>query len=264
MFLQNLYNWKPFRAVAALMLVLFMATACQETAQQVIQKSTSAPPIAETKSANRDNVAAQSILSLTEVEKAFMKKIEGDKDVAAMNKIQKTLILKMKIAIGHDKEGFKQAILNKDGKKFLELMNFSASEYAEFSTKFQEHLSNFEKRYNDDVKTIANLKKRYAEQYKNSKGASTSLDANALEEQLAIIEKANIVGMDNIQVFDEEECRRARPEIWAQYNQNRININLGFLLGFPIAAAGGPIALGLFLAGTIAATIINECSTCGC
>lgn len=73
MFLQNFSNWKPFRAVAAFMLVLVMATACQETAQVINE------PIAAKKSAvqseNIDTKAStQSIAPLSEAERALIKK----------------------------------------------------------------------------------------------------------------------------------------------------------------------------------------------
>jgi hypothetical protein len=261
MFLQNLYVWKPFRAVAAAMLVLVMATACQETAQQITQPSAKAS-VALTETTQGTAIAQNAPLS--EAELALVKKMEGDKDVAAMNLMQKTIIFKMKIAIGHDKEGFKQAILNKDSKRFVELMNFSESEYAEFNTKLQQHLSNFKTRYAADMSTLENLKKRTSTVFKTSQGASPNSNAAALDEQFAIIEKANVGSMDKIQVFDEFECQMNRPWIYAQYVQSRTNIGVSFLIGLPIASAGGPIALGIFLAGIATSIIVAQCNTCGC
>ncbi len=263
MFLQNLYVWKPFRAVAAAMLVLVMATACQETAQQVIQPSAKAP-VAQTET-TQGNMTAQNA-PLSEAELAFMKKMEGDKDIAAVNQMQKTFIFKMKIAIGHDKEGFKQVILSKDSKRFLELMNFSESEYAEFSTKLQGHISNFNTRYAADMSTLENLKKRYTGQYKTYQGASSN-SAAALDEQFAIIEKANVGSMDKIQVFDELECSTKRPQVYAQFVQNQLNINVGFFIAISIAPLAGPAAPFVYAAAFVSwqvATNVNMCETCGC
>ena len=146
MFLQNLYVWKPFRAVAAAMLVLVMATACQETAQQVIQPSANVP-VAQSE-ATQEKVTLAQNTSLTSEERALAKKVATDKDFLALREMHKTLVFKMKIAMGHDKEKFKQAVVKNDVKTFAELMNFSEPEYLEFSAKYQQSMNNnIEHRY---------------------------------------------------------------------------------------------------------------------
>lgn len=193
--------------------------------------------------------------------------MEGDKDVAAMSKMHKTLIFKMKIAIGHDKEGFKQAILTKDNKRFLELMNFSGSEYAEFSTKIQQHFSNFNVRYAADMKTIETLKKRSPEQCKTCQSVSSNSDATALDEQLAIIEKANVGSTDKIQFDDpyEYECRINKPDFYNQFVSNRIIIFIIFsACSAGAIAAVNPLALLGCYALWTSSNLYNMCTTCGC
>jgi hypothetical protein len=263
MFLQNLYNWKPFRAVTALMLVLFTAIACQETAQQVIHKSANAP-LAQTES-SQQNLSVAQITSLSEAEKVLAKKIEGDKDIAAMNEMQKTLVFKMKIAVGHDKEKFKQAIINKDYKTYFALMNFSETEYKEFSAKLQLHLSNFKTRYAADMATIENFRKRNPTVCNTCQVASPESESAVLEKQLEKIENANVEGMDKIQAFDEVACRRDNPEGYANYK-----LVEGLIYAALVACQATAIAtfqyylIPICFTGWAAGLIAAQCDNCGC
>lgn len=179
--------------------------------------------------------------------------------------MHKTIVFKMKIAIGHDKEGFKQAIINKDTKKFAELMNFSESEYTEFSAKFQRHLANFKTRYAEDMRTIENLKKRYPEQCKTCQATSPNSASAAVDVQLAKIEQASVGSMDKIQVFDENECRMNRPSVYNSYKLQEA-LWYAYLVGCEIGALASfqywliPLCLVSWAAGLIGA----QCATCGC
>jgi hypothetical protein len=203
--------------------------------------------------------------SLSDAEKALVKKMEGDKDIAAMNQMQKTLVFKMKIALGYDKEKFKQAIINKDHKTYIALMNFSESEYAEFSSKLQGHLSNFKTRYADDIIALEALTKRNPTVCKTCQSGSPDLDAAALDERLAIIEKANVGSMDKMQAFDENACRQNNPDAYNAYKEaEAIIYSIFTACAFGSLISLNPLAFAGCSVMWAASLIYAQCNTCGC
>jgi hypothetical protein len=117
MFLQNLYVWKPFRAIAALMLVLVMMTACQEIAQ-VINKPVTTVSGSENSSPMASTIAAKSA-PLTDEEKAFGMDMLNDKNFQELTQMRQVFIFKLKIALAQDRNALKQAIIKNDTKRFV-------------------------------------------------------------------------------------------------------------------------------------------------
>ena len=164
MSLEKLYSSRPFKAMAAFLFGVMILSACQEAAQ-VVNKPTTDKSALKNESINqseatqKQTMAQNSSAPLSEQERALAKKLVHDKDFIALREMQQTLLFKMKIAIGHDKERFKKAMMKNDIKTVAELMNFSESEYLDLSNKMRHSISDIQTRFASEMGTLDKFSK---------------------------------------------------------------------------------------------------------
>jgi hypothetical protein len=185
MFLQNLYTWKPFRAVAAAMLVLVMATACQETAQ-VINR---------TNSGNTQTVVdnQSSHKKMSEDEQTLVQEFVDNSDMQFLVDANRKMLVKMKIAISNDREGFKQALENKDSKAVIRALNFSESEFMEFAKQRVLASQRLQTKFGSKKDRILALRQKYVSSSMQECTACTGDDfTKNIDERLNKIQSVNL------------------------------------------------------------------------
>jgi murein L,D-transpeptidase YcbB/YkuD len=173
MFLQNLYTWKPFRAVAAAMLVLVMATACQETAQVINKPIIVSDEISSTKS------LAQ--VQLTDQEKALGTELADDVDTQFLVETSRTMYVKFKMAATNKRVELDMAIATKDSKALLRVLNMTEEEFQTMHTQRLEALARWQKKFSSKQEMIQKVRNKYLPpcttcKEMNAQNVSASLD----------------------------------------------------------------------------------------
>jgi hypothetical protein len=122
MSIQNLYQSRAFRAMAALLLCLVVLTSCGETAREAIAERS---PSVVTKT-------VPAAYNLSREELAVGKAIIADADTQILDEQAKIITVRMKFATLNHREELKTAILSKDANKVAAVLGFSEREYADF------------------------------------------------------------------------------------------------------------------------------------
>lgn len=269
MSLEKIYSSRPFKAMAALLFGVMVLSACQETAQVVnkpaIDKSVlKNESIAQSEATQAQAIAENTNTPLSEQERALAKKLGRDDDFIALREMQQTLLFKMKIAIGHDKERFKQAMMKNDAKTVAALMNFSESEYLDLSNKVRQSMSNLKTRFKSDMGTLDKFsKKNPVLECKTCQTDPANITSGMIDMQFEKITKAQMTVMgDKVNTVD-ENCPQDK----------RDRQDLGILRCFITSTAciiGASLSIfaawlaPLCLAAYVVCCLDVQCAFCGC
>ncbi len=109
------------KAVSAFLFGLMILSACQETAQHVLNNS--APPVAD------ESSQPLSQRQLTSEEQSLAAELADDVDTQFLIESNRTIYVKLKMAAENNRTELGRAMTDKDNKKVLKLLNISNEEF---------------------------------------------------------------------------------------------------------------------------------------
>lgn len=261
MSLEKITSSRPFKAMAAFLFGVMILSACQETAQVVNKPISTANPSANL--SQKSSVASAESLKLSDEERALGQELLQDKDFQDLNEMRQLLMFKLKIALAHDRNAVKEAILQNDVHSFATLMNFSESEYSEFQTK--------QKQLSENLFIKLGSKKAILDSYvKRTKGDCQTCSASTknIDTQLSILENAKIAIVKNKdgKIVTQSWAQRANCSQEVQIKEAVVIAGcfaaLGVcLISIPFSFGFGAIACSV---GYLSCALIAQCDNCGC
>lgn len=166
MLLQNFFDKRITRFIAAVCLTTIVLSSCQEPIRRSV----------DILSEDRTAATLESRFQMTKEEFAFAKELANDPIHQELVKEQALLLIKMKLAITKDRASLRNALLKNDSKEYAKVLGFSNEEFESFQANHKRIAEEWQKRFGNRKEILEKISNKHKCSTCNSLPTGSTLD----------------------------------------------------------------------------------------